>query len=128
MADDDLFASPKSRTVALILAAVLGFFGAHRFYVGKNNTAVLQILTLGGLGLWWLYDVILIASGSFRDHEGRLVSNWEPEHDHLVTAGTAGEILDELDALRSEVGQLHERVDFVERLLANPDHTPPPSE
>ena len=121
MADDDLFASPKSRTVAFLLALVLGVFGAHRFYAGKIGTGILQLCTLGGLGLWWLYDVIVIASGSFRDAEGRLISNWEPESEHLVTSGTAAEILDELDALRAEIGQMQERVDFVERLLANPD-------
>ena len=36
-------------------------------------------LTVGGLGLWYLYDLILVASGSFRDVEGRLVRRWDPE-------------------------------------------------
>jgi hypothetical protein len=122
MPDDELFASPRSRTIALVLAGFLGVFGAHRFYVGKIRSGVAQLLTLGGLGIWWLYDVILVASGSFRDAEGRLVSSWEPESDHLVTSGTAAAILDELDALRAEVGELHERVEFTERLLADPAH------
>lgn len=124
MADDELVASPRSRTVALLLAGFLGVFGAHRFYVGKTNTAVLQLITLGGLGLWWLADLIIIAAGAFRDSEGRLVSSWEPESDHLVTSGTAAAILDELDALRAEVGELHERVEFTERLLADPTRRP----
>jgi hypothetical protein len=128
MADDELFASPRSRTVALILAVTLGIFGAHRFYVGRTKTAVLQLLTGGGLGLWWLADVIIVGTGAFRDDEGRLVSNWEPESDHLVTSGTAANILDELDALRAEVSELHERVEFAERLLADPAQrrSPPP--
>ena len=124
MADDELIASPRSRTVALLLAGFLGVFGAHRFYVGKTNTAVLQLITLGGLGLWWLADLIIIAAGAFRDSEGRLVSSWEPESDHLVSSGTAAAILDELDALRAEVGELHERVEFTERLLADPTRRP----
>ncbi len=124
MADDELIASPRSRTVALLLAGFLGVFGAHRFYVGKTNTAVLQLITLGGLGLWWLADLIIVAAGAFRDSEGRLVSSWEPESDHLVTSGTAAAILDELDALRAEVGELHERVEFTERLLADPTRRP----
>lgn len=124
MADDELIASPRSRTVALLLAGFLGVFGAHRFYVGKTNTAVLQLVTLGGLGLWWLADLIIIAAGAFRDSEGRLVSSWEPESDHLVTSGTAAAILDELDALRAEVSELHERVEFTERLLADPTRRP----
>jgi hypothetical protein len=124
MTDDELFASPRSRTVAFVLAFFLGVFGAHRFYVGKTGTAVLQLCTLGGLGIWWLIDVIVVGSGSFRDAEGRLLSSWEPEGDHLVTSGTAASILDELDALRAEVGELHERVEFTERLLADPSHRP----
>lgn len=124
MADDEMFASPRSRTVALLLAGFLGVFGAHRFYVGKTQTAVLQLITLGGLGLWWLADLIMIGAGAFRDGEGRLVSSWEPESEHLVTSGTAAAILDELDALRAEVGELHERVEFAERLLADPARRP----
>lgn len=118
---DDLFASPKSRLTTQLLAIFLGVFGAHRFYVGKTQTGILQALTLGGMGLWYIYDNIVIAAGSFRDAEGMLVANWEPESDRLVPPGTAAAILDELDALRAEVSELHERVEFTERLLSNPD-------
>ncbi|MES2306429.1 MAG: TM2 domain-containing protein [Gemmatimonadota bacterium] len=118
---DDLFASPKSRLTTQLLAIFLGVFGAHRFYVGKTQSAIFQALTLGGFGLWYVYDNIVIAAGSFRDAEGMLVANWEPESDRLVPPGTAAAILDELDALRAEVSELHERVEFTERLLSNPD-------
>lgn len=117
---DDLFASPKSRLVTQMLAFFLGVFGVHRFYVGRIQSGILQLLTLGGFGIWWLYDNIMILAGSFRDADGALVANWEPETDGLIPAGTAGAILDELDQLRAEVNDLHERVDFAERLLAEP--------
>jgi TM2 domain-containing membrane protein YozV len=68
--------SSKSRLVALLLCWFLGVFGAHRFYVGKTGTAILMILTLGGLTLWVLIDLIVIAVGSFRDSEGRRVFRW----------------------------------------------------
>lgn len=119
---DDLFASPKSRTTAQLLSIFLGVFGAHRFYVGKTQTGILMACTLGGLGIWYLYDLIMIAAGSFRDADGLLIVNWEPEGDQLLP-GTAASILDELDALRAEVSDLHERVEFAERLLANPDES-----
>lgn len=122
MTSDELFASPRSRLTTLLLAIFLGVFGAHRFYVGKTGTGVLMAVTLGGLGLWWLYDIILIASQAFRDADGRLVNSWEPESEHLLTANSAANLLDELDALRAEVGELHERVEFAERLLSSPDH------
>lgn len=113
--------SERSRAVALVLAGVLGTFGAHRFYVGKNGTGVLMIFTLGGLGLWYLYDLILVAAGEFRDAEDQKVSRWsqfEPEGLGLQRRGQHEELSERLDALRSEVGELAERLDFAERMLA----------
>ena len=111
--------SERSRGLALALAAVLGPFGAHRFYVGKTGTGVLMLCTLGGAGLWYLYDLILVAGGSFREADGRLVSKWDPEQPSPASE-LLPEVLDELAALRAEVAELAERVDFTERLLADP--------
>lgn len=112
--------SDRSRLVALIMAAVLGIFGLHRFYVGKPGTGLLMLCTLGGLGLWYLYDVILIAAGSFRDGEGRRIVFWS-EDDALARPHTGGaltgDVLEDIEALRAEVMDLAERVDFTERLL-----------
>jgi TM2 domain-containing membrane protein YozV len=110
-------ASDRSRGVALALAAILGPFGAHRFYVGKTGTGLLMLCTLGGAGLWYLYDLILVAGGSFRDADDRLVSRWDPEQP-ATEPGLLPEVLDELSALRTEVAELAERIDFTERLLA----------
>jgi TM2 domain-containing membrane protein YozV len=68
--------SPKSRLVTLLLCLILGGLGAHRFYVGKIGTGLLMLFTLGGFGLWWLIDVILIVTGSFKDKEGGRVFRW----------------------------------------------------
>lgn len=110
--------SDKSRGVTFVLAILLGVFGAHRFYAGKVGTGLLQLGTLGGLGVWYLYDVILVASGGFTDKDGRRISRWDPEE--RDPAEIPEQILDELYALRAEVAELSERVDFTERLLAQP--------
>ncbi|NKB71266.1 MAG: NINE protein [Candidatus Latescibacteria bacterium] len=68
--------SPRSRLVAAVLCSIGGVFGAHRFYVGKIGTALLMIVTVGGLGIWSFIDLIIILVGSFRDDEGRLVHEW----------------------------------------------------
>ncbi len=61
---------------AFLLCFFLGMFGAHRFYVGKIGTGIAQILTLGGLGIWALYDFIMIIIGKFTDAEGNELTEW----------------------------------------------------
>lgn len=68
--------SPRSRTVAAVLAFFLGTLGVHRFYVGKAGTGVLMIVTLGALGVWTLIDFIMILVGSFKDKEERVLATW----------------------------------------------------
>jgi TM2 domain-containing membrane protein YozV len=36
---------------------LFGFLGAHRFYYGKRVTGVLYLITLGLLGIGWLFDL-----------------------------------------------------------------------
>ena len=62
--------STKSNTVALLLCLFIGILGIHRFYVGKIGTGVLQLITLGGLGIWATIDLIMIILQKFTDGEG----------------------------------------------------------
>jgi TM2 domain-containing membrane protein YozV len=68
--------SDKKIMVAALLCFFLGGLGVHRFYVGKIGTGVLQLLTLGGLGIWALIDFIMILCGVFKDKEGRPIKEW----------------------------------------------------
>ncbi len=68
--------SGKSRLVTLLLCLLVGYLGVHRFYVGKVGTGVLMIFTLGGLGIWYLIDLIMIVMGIFKDANGRAVFVW----------------------------------------------------
>jgi TM2 domain-containing membrane protein YozV len=63
--------SDKKMVVAALLCFFIGFFGVHRFYVGKVITGILMIFTLGGFGIWVLVDLIMIITGSFKDKEDR---------------------------------------------------------
>jgi TM2 domain-containing membrane protein YozV len=68
--------SDKRILPAALLCFFLGVFGAHRFYVGKIGTGLLQLFTVGGLGIWWLIDLIMIVIGAFRDSTGRKINTW----------------------------------------------------
>ena len=116
-------ASEHSRAVALALAVVGGVFGLHRFYAGRIQSGVCMCCTLGGLGIWYLYDVLIIAVGEFRDGDGRRVSRWEVA-DVSVGASVSGaerrvaDVEDRMLALETQVSELAERLDFTERMLA----------
>ena len=61
---------------AFLLALFCGFFGAHRFYVGKIGTGFLQMFTGGGAGIWMLADWIMLLCRVFTDKKGRRLAKW----------------------------------------------------
>ncbi len=68
--------SPRSRLVCSLLCLFLGYLGVHRFYTRKIATGILMLCTAGGLGIWWVIDLIFVICGSFRDKEGRFIRHW----------------------------------------------------
>jgi len=61
----------KDWTVALILSVLLGSLGVDRFYLGYVGLGILKLITLGGCGIWWLVDVVLIAMNKLPDAQGK---------------------------------------------------------
>lgn len=60
----------KSKVVALILSIFLGELGIDRFYLGYIGTGILKVITCGGFGIWWLIDLIMIATGKLKPKDG----------------------------------------------------------
>tara|TARA_Y100000588_G_scaffold102193_1_gene111163 strand:- start:151 stop:372 length:222 start_codon:yes stop_codon:yes gene_type:complete len=65
--------SEKCFSSTLALCLLLGILGVHRFYVGKTGTGIFMLLTLGGLGIWALIDLIKIAIQKFEDGDGAVI-------------------------------------------------------
>ena len=54
----------------LVLSFTVGGFGMDRFYLEQWGTAVGKLVTFGGLGVWSILDVILIATGYLTPGDG----------------------------------------------------------
>ena len=52
----------KDLGIAYILLVLAGFFGVHKFYLGKTGMGVLYLFTGGLLGLGCLYDLFTLPS------------------------------------------------------------------
>src|SRR5579872_174009 len=74
---EDPDASPNSRLIALVLCALLGYLGVHRFYVGKIASGILWLCTGGLFGVGYLIDLIVIAMGNFTDIDGNRLVFWD---------------------------------------------------
>jgi hypothetical protein len=60
----------KSWLVTVLLCFFLGAIGIHRFYLGYTAIGIIQLLTLGGLGLWTLIDFIRILIRDLQPKDG----------------------------------------------------------
>ena len=56
----------KSQLIAFLLVCFVGGLGIHRFYLGYTWQGVVQLLTLGGCGIWAIIDAIRIITGDLK--------------------------------------------------------------
>lgn len=113
--------SPRSRGVALVLAVLGGWIGLHRFYTGRTESGIWMAVTIGGLGMWWLYDLVLLIAGEFRDRDGLLLREWGPAETvrgrAVPDSPQLAQLTEQLEQMQQQLGELAERMDFTERLL-----------
>jgi len=64
-------AGARSWGATFLLCWIFGFLGVHRFYTGYTGIGIIQLLTLGGCGIWVFIDWVMILAGSYKDSQGR---------------------------------------------------------
>lgn len=60
---------------ALLYSIFLGVLAVDRFYLGYSAIAVGKLMTLGGLGIWWIVDIFLLLNGNLMPADE---SQWQP--------------------------------------------------
>lgn len=63
--------SDKDHTTALLLSYFLGTLGVDRFYLGQTGLGIGKLLTGGGCLVWWIIDIVQIATRKVTDSSGR---------------------------------------------------------
>ncbi|KAG0274400.1 hypothetical protein BGZ96_004349 [Linnemannia gamsii] len=67
---DHVCESDRSYPIAILLSIFFGYVGIDRFYLGYIISALLKLATAGGLGIWYIIDIIIICIGALPDHNG----------------------------------------------------------
>lgn len=63
---DTKAAANRSFVVTWLLSMLFGVLGLDRFYTGRYFTGALKLLSLGGLGIWWIIDLGIVLAGGLR--------------------------------------------------------------
>lgn len=96
----ELFTYPRKRIpTTYLLWLVAGYMGAHRFYLDREGTAVAQLLTGGGLLVWWAVDAFRLPS---------MVRAYNRDQARREAAGRPPRALDFLETPEREEGRADE--------------------
>jgi len=127
-ADPECSTPRKSQATAFVLSVFLGIFGADQFYLGYVwPQGILKLLTLGGAGVWWIYDVVRVGSSPiFAADDYRVaadVSHWAYVLTVITLMGVIGFGLSIWSINRQRVLKARE-IMLLQAEIADPDNQP----
>lgn len=67
----------KDFLLTAMFSLFLGMLGVDRFYLGYLGLGILKLITFGGLGIWYVIDLILILTGNMKSRNGQLLAGRE---------------------------------------------------
>lgn len=93
----------RNRKIALALCIFGIFLGLHHWYLGNYKKAILFLLTGGGLGIWWIYDIIKISTDErYIEHYNGEYTQYEKENQFAKRVESQKKI-DELNKKRTPI-------------------------
>ena len=60
----------------------------YRFYTGYKRIGFIQLITLGGFGIWWLIDLVSMCFNSYKDKYGTELEEYNGYLASLILSGT----------------------------------------
>ena len=79
-----------------------------------------MFLTGGGACIWWILDIVMIATGEFRDRSGARLLEWGVDAADSERLSTR-EVLEEIESINEDLDEVAERLEATERRLGRPD-------
>ena len=77
----------KSYLTTWALSLFLGFLGVDRFYLGKVGTGIVKLITIGGFGIWYLIDLILVITNATTDKQGNKLQGYDEKNNKMIAIG-----------------------------------------
>ena len=106
----------KSKSTAIILCFFLGVIGVHRFYLGHTLIGVVQLITLGGLGIWALIDFFRLIFGSLQVNPIEEAPVQEQESKNVEAK--PGEVIEEKDEKEGTISALKQETSVLQARLS----------
>lgn len=93
----------KNRITALLLCIFSFILGLHNWYLENYKRAVLFTITIGGFGIWWIYDIFKIATDARYVEHSKGEYTQEEKENQFAKSIERQKKIDQLNAKRTPI-------------------------